>query len=73
MGEVITAHHCKLQTVKLVFPDFTEPDEAYIFEYEDSSKDLSVLTGYGYSIEDVRVALRWVPQITSYSIPSAIT
>jgi len=60
MGEIVTAKAKSLQIVRLAFPDFLEPSDGFISDYESHIQDLSVLSEQGCSLAEAQDALRWI-------------
>lgn len=73
MGEVMTAKAKSLQIVRLAFPDFHEPSDDFITDYESHVQDLSVLSGQGCSLAEAQDALRWIREQRTITVEQDFT
>jgi len=71
MGEVVTATHGQIKIAKVILPDFEEPDEEFIQNYEEIvSAELACLTQCGIHMPQIADTLRNVRRISGCTMPT---
>eukprot|EP00959_Pyramimonas_sp_CCMP1952_P159388 3333463-Pyramimonas_sp.AAC.1 len=59
MNMIMTAKRKQVQVAKVTMPEYTDPEEEFINSYETYFSDLSVLANGGFTVSNVKDALRW--------------
>eukprot|EP00933_Yihiella_yeosuensis_P033276 TRINITY_DN27009_c0_g1_i1.p1 TRINITY_DN27009_c0_g1~~TRINITY_DN27009_c0_g1_i1.p1 ORF type:complete len:521 (-),score=89.25 TRINITY_DN27009_c0_g1_i1:85-1479(-) len=60
MGELVTAKNKNVRVVRVLFPDFQEPDDKFIDNYDQYVPGITVLAEHGISLDMVQDMLRWL-------------
>jgi len=72
IGEATTARLNGVPVVRVIFPEFDEPDEEFVQTYHDHVPDAYILTESGMSEEDVRETLRWLSNQKATLLPRVL-
>jgi len=73
VGEMCTSRTNSRHVVTIIMHDFEFPDDRWIAAYDRHVPDLSTLTTFGITLNDVRETLRWLPTCPSAILPPRIT
>jgi len=73
VGELATAKERNVNVVKVIFPDFKEPDADFIEQYATYVPDLTTLAQRGVGLMSVQGALRWFLDRPKLQLPARIS
>jgi len=73
MDMIMTAKRKRVQVAKVTMPDYTEPEEDFINSYETYFSDLSVLANRGFTVSNVKDALRWFQGLQGVPVSRELT
>merc|ERR1719188_144567 len=73
MDMIMTAKRKRVQVAKVTMPEYTEPEEDFINSYETYFSDLSVLANGGFTVSNVKDALRWFRDLQGILVSRELT
>lgn len=72
VGELVTAMERGVEGIRLLLPDFRQPDDEFIDDYQSYVGDLSVLSSRGIGVSQVQNAIRWACGLPWVAVPAAL-
>jgi len=72
MGEMCFAMRNVVQTVRVIFPDFSPPSTEFIDAYDQYVPDVVCLASRGLGVADVKEALVWVQAHPGVNLPDRL-